>query len=273
MRVFKADGTRCTDPDPAMVMMAMFVRSADCVLDLGANVGLHTTMAARIVGPEGVVVSVEASNETVEVLKRNVSHRPWTPSVRVLHAAVFDVSGAGVRIPKHRTGDNTVIRSIAATSDDPREHHVVPTITVDDIVARSKLDRLRMIKIDIEGAEEHALRGAARTLSSLKPIIVIEVQKGNAPWWAVPHPRVLQILDRLEHLLRSFGYGRLFLIPTANNVNDFVAAHPDNPLADPANAIASMTEARKQAVRLLGSEIEYKHGVFRHYMVTRSETS
>ncbi len=147
-------------------------------LDLGAHLGLFTVTMARAVGPEGCVIAVEPTSSTREALERTISLNSLDRIVDVRAEAVTDRTGETVRFfetPDQLSNANSVVMTTrSAGSFD------VASTTVDEIVDR--LDRpLSCVKLDIEGAELLALRGAERAVRRFGPALALEV-----------HPRQLR---------------------------------------------------------------------------------
>ena len=153
-------------------LMTERVRPGDHVLDCGANVGLHTCALARRVGPLGRVVAVEPVDELAERLERNAELNGLA-NVEVVRAGVSSEAGrARMFVPPpgatnqgeaslHDRGNGGIERDIAVT-------------TVDTLVDERRLDRLRLVKVDVEGHEVAVLRGARTTLRGLRPVVVFE---------------------------------------------------------------------------------------------------
>jgi FkbM family methyltransferase len=129
--------------------------------DIGANVGFLTMIGARKVQPEGVVYAFEPSPETAAVLRRNVA-RNRLENVVVIERAVAAEVG---------------VATLAA--EDPLTARLAPsgiqveTTTID--ATGSDLRPPDVIKIDVEGAEAHVLRGMRATLVDARPIVICEI--------------------------------------------------------------------------------------------------
>ncbi|HXM55035.1 MAG TPA: FkbM family methyltransferase [Candidatus Dormibacteraeota bacterium] len=147
--------------------MARVLRPGMRCLDLGANVGYFTLLMADAVGPEGRVAAVEANPRLVDLLGRSVDVNGFRDRVRLFHAAAADRSGdrLHLHVPAGHLGDGAV-----ATYAGP-ESVEVDTAAVDDLLA--DWDRLDVVKVDIEGAEEAAWRGMSGLLGRSPGVTVV----------------------------------------------------------------------------------------------------
>jgi FkbM family methyltransferase len=143
-------------------------------VDVGANCGLYTLFAARAVGRAGRVVAFEPSPREFRRLRDAVALNGFT-QVALHQAAVSDAPGVvTLRIAEPGfAGHNTMAERFAYDRVVAAEVASVPAVTLD--AALAALPRLDMIKLDIEGAELRALRGAAATLARLRPALLLEV--------------------------------------------------------------------------------------------------
>jgi FkbM family methyltransferase len=166
-----------------------FLRPGDHVLDLGANIGVHSLAFAQIVGPTGRVISVEPQHYCFQLLSANVTLNQLA-QVHALRAAVGETRGA-CAVPRidpthrHNAGATTV-----STTTQTQGQDVVPMITVDSLA----LARCDLIKIDTEGFEDRVLMGAQATLQAHRPVLYAEV-----------HDR--EKLQRAIAILKPLGYG------------------------------------------------------------------
>jgi FkbM family methyltransferase len=136
-------------------------------VDVGANWGYFTLVAAHLVGPRGHVVSVEADPRAHHTLAWNVSSNGLR-SVRVVAAAAADQAGMlsfaayGTQLD---TGSNFGL-VLASASDDGGRRFDVPAKPLDRILDEAGIGRVDVLKMDIEGAEARAIAGLARRLST-----------------------------------------------------------------------------------------------------------
>ncbi len=140
------------------------VRKGDVVLDCGANVGVYTREALAAGARE--VIAIEIAPENIECLRRNFADEVRSGRVVVYAKGVWDKDDFLTLSvdPENSAADSIVMHPEKAKAG-PR----VPLTTIDKIVGELKLDRVDFIKMDIEGAEQNALRGARATLERFHP--------------------------------------------------------------------------------------------------------
>ncbi len=166
------------------------------VIDLGANIGQYTLVAARRVGPRGRVYAFEPTPSLAEHARRNLELN-GLDNATVHSVAVSDAPG---RVTLHiiEAGEPNM-NSIVNGCSDPKGLEV-PTVTLDGFAADQSLRAVDVIKMDIEGAELQALRGADTLLTGADPpVLVLELNpktlaySGHTP-------------DDLLGLLAFYGY-------------------------------------------------------------------
>lgn len=145
-------------------------------VDVGANLGLYSLFASKKVGPQGSVLALEASAREFSKLQKNILLNRAT-NVRALRCAAADAVGvAQMKIADEvHAGHNTLGEFIWNTALDAVE--TVDSCALDQIVFTERLHRLDVIKMDIEGSELAALRGARNTLLRWHPDLLIEVSE------------------------------------------------------------------------------------------------
>ncbi len=193
-------------------------------LDVGANMGAHTLAMALRVGAQGIVVAAEPTASAFRRLSRNLELNP-NLAAAVRARRVMLVADDAARLAP-------ALYASWPLSPDPRAHHrhlgvAMPTDgavcrRLDDLVAAERLDRLDLVKIDVDGYELDVLEGARATLASYKPSIVFEFS-----------PYTLQERGRsaaeLLAILRDHGYDirRITGAELAENDRDLIAGMPD----------------------------------------------
>jgi FkbM family methyltransferase len=139
----------------------------DTFMDVGANIGFFSMMAAHLVGPKGKVIAIEPMDKNLQLIYLGIRKNGFM-NVEVFPFGASDRSGL-VPIVTDANTSNALIQS-ASSSRLPSLH--ASTRTLDWMCA--DLGRLDFLKMDIEGHEVLAWRGAAKLLARCKPKIATE---------------------------------------------------------------------------------------------------
>ncbi|MGW7403103.1 FkbM family methyltransferase [Streptomyces sp. NPDC054833] len=149
------------------------LRRGDVLVDVGANVGYLSLVAARLVGDTGRVVAVEASPAFHRRLLRNIElNRCGT--VRAVNAAVSDKRETltFVLASSHNMGANSIV-----PYDGPAESSFeAQACPLPELLEPEEIARARVIKIDVEGAEGAVVQGLAPILDRLRSDAEIAVE-------------------------------------------------------------------------------------------------
>lgn len=146
------------EPLETMVIAAA-LKPGDTFVDVGANIGFFSLLAHRLVGPEGRVHAVEATPSTADLLGGNIALND-AGAIRVHRCAAGDREGL-VTMVVHDAG-NIGSNHLSMDGDTaPGDDAAVPLHRLDGLFAG---EAIRLIKLDIEGAEAMALRGAGALL-------------------------------------------------------------------------------------------------------------
>ena len=151
-----------------------FLSPGAVVIDIGANLGEWTVPLARAVGPVGRVLAIEPTPRTAAALEATLAANALRHA-EVLRCAISDHDGtAEFAVPLVTSAriDSGTARLGAARAGYEALH--VPTRSLDSLAPERGLDRLDLIKIDVEGHERQVLEGAASTLERRRPVLVIE---------------------------------------------------------------------------------------------------
>lgn len=145
------------------------------VLDLGANIGVFTTLAAHSVGSGGHVVAVEPDPRNIRHLRANVEHQSLK-NVEIVAAAVGAQSGTG-HLHAAMAATNSTLYPVLLENNPSAGVVEIPIFTVDELVDARPVD---VIKMDIEGAEWAALDGMTMTIDANPGLIMfIEYEEGT----------------------------------------------------------------------------------------------
>ncbi len=173
---------------------AKHLKPGDVVLDVGANIGQFTVVAASKVGPTGKVFAVEAGSSAFSILSRNIEENQFT-NVQPLHLAAWDsetmlhlggVSEDMLGWGKVQHESNTGTEAIQARP-------------LDAVLQELHCDHVDVIKIDIEGAERKALEGMKGLIASKPPRLIYCEIANN-------HDAYGSSADQLVSFFTSRGY-------------------------------------------------------------------
>jgi FkbM family methyltransferase len=149
------------------------LNSGETFWDVGANVGFYAIIGAKLVGPAGKVVAVEADPDTAKILAANFETNHLT-NARVVSAALTDTIGT-VRFGRApATGWSGIYY------ENSQEWVNVEALTGDALMKSLSLDEVHAIKIDVEGSEAHVLRGMSEILTRAKSRLLVEVHRTHA---------------------------------------------------------------------------------------------
>lgn len=176
---------------PAARHLRALIPPGAYVMDVGANIGFYTDYFARWVHCGGRVLALEPEARNLRRLRSRLREAIADGRVEVLPVAVSDHVGSGsLRINPFHPGDHvlTVASGKGAVE--------VETQTIDALMEARSWPSLALVKLDIQGAELHALRGARETIRRCRPAWLIELD-----------PRLMEerFGVRVDALLRMMG--------------------------------------------------------------------
>lgn len=172
------------------------IDEGDTVLDLGGNLGTSAMLFSRLVGPRGRVHSFEPIFH--RVLGRNLREN-GVGNVEVVPLGVADAPGE----IEFAVSDAGIDSRIACPAHGAiRNRRPVRLTSLDDYVEREGIGRVDFIKMDIEGAEELALRGARRVIGEFRPKLTIASYHTD-PTGEPQHPKLVRHLDQLGYQIRE----------------------------------------------------------------------
>lgn len=175
-----------------MMLPLHLLRAGDLFLDVGANIGSYTILAAGVRGAE--VWAFEPDPGTARLLARNIELNDLGARVRLLQCALGPVSGE----TSFTIGLDTANRVASASETCVRR---VRQERLDELIGDH---RPVMMKIDVEGYEEEMLQGAAATLAR-DSLVAIELET---------------VTPRIEETMRAHGFARACYDPFARRLSE-----------------------------------------------------
>lgn len=150
-----------------------FLRPGMVAIDVGANWGLHTLLLSRLVGPTGHVVALEPYPPAFAELQWHVRANRCE-NVTPVPMAAGDRDGEAWFVPGLSASEGRL--ADPPLNGEPVGNCLrVEILRLDTLVSRLGLNRLDLIKIDVEGAEGKVLRGAEQVTARFRPVFVIDL--------------------------------------------------------------------------------------------------
>ncbi len=178
------------------------VKEGEVVMDIGANIGAHTLMMGKSVGKTGRAYAIEATEYAYEKLTDNIRLNPSIEKNITTTHSIFSSQAS--------PNDGIEIHSSWPFETDSERHEshqgvfkttgTAPITCLDDYVKAQGIERLDLIKIDVDGNESDVLAGGQNTLTSMQPVLLMEV----APDYHTPNHT--KGFYNIHELLTGIGY-------------------------------------------------------------------
>jgi FkbM family methyltransferase len=174
-------------------------------IDVGANAGWHALLMARLVGPRGRVLAIEPNPSVREHLLRNVRLNRLA-HIEVVACAVAESERTLSFLAPDGNDPTSASGHVLAEENENSGSIRVEANTLDNIVAQKQVERLDLVKIDVEGFEWPVLQGAENTIERFRPYIVFEFDRSCATRGAESDALFSEFFQR--HGYRLFAVGR-----------------------------------------------------------------
>jgi FkbM family methyltransferase len=203
----------CYEPEVAWVMMRA-LRPGDKAVDVGACVGFFTLLASQLVGKEGEVVAVEPGADNLEKLRKNLALNPVSnergePIVTIVEQPLFARAEPVKFWLSSDSSGGHALWDPAAWEGNTKTREVTKGWIERDATTLNRItpSPCRLIKLDVEGAEERVLQGGNNVLAvQHPPFIIAEINDfGLRQMMCAP--------DSLRAFMRVFGYDTFMLYP------------------------------------------------------------
>lgn len=185
------------EPEVA-ALVTKHLRPGMTFLDVGANVGFFSLLAASIVKKQGKVIAIEPSPKNVKLLEISRVLNSFG-NLRIHAMAADDQARLLCYNPAYSNGaTNTTTPDIEQLMNSI----MVPSMPIDTIVGDEKVD---FLKIDVEGFEAIALRGARSVLKDHRPMIVSEFAPDNIKGGPLPYLKMFNELGYKVGIITPSG--------------------------------------------------------------------
>ncbi len=156
------------------------LHEGDTFIDVGANIGYLSAVAAACVGPDGEVHSFEPVPDYYARLKKMADENP-NYSIHVNNYACGDIDGSStIDLPKDgNIGWNTMVPSFIV---DKKKSYTIEIKRLDNYIEKKQLSNISVIKIDVEGYEFPVLKGLQNLFDNhVFPELLVEIAPGAYP--------------------------------------------------------------------------------------------
>lgn len=178
---------------PEMLFLEKNLKNDSIFIDVGANIGVYSIIAASKI-KKGRVYAFEPIPNTVAILKQNIYLNNISDQVTIIEKVASDKSGK----EKFNIQDISEVSHIS-TKDDKSQNTLIPSIRLDDFCKERNIRYIDVLKIDVEGAEMKVLKGVELYLKMNKiRILIIELNVNNSLYGSSSN-EILNYLKRFNY--------------------------------------------------------------------------
>jgi FkbM family methyltransferase len=201
--------------EPEMLGLSRVVGPGDVCIDVGAAAGLYTVPLSRLVGPSGIVHSIEPLPFAWPLWNRVLGARDNANVQHHSMALGSEPGEATMSVPMGRyglvTGRSFVSqKSTGLGSNVEFAQHInfpVTVDTLDGLAARVGLDRLNFMKVDVEGSELQVLHGGKDVIDSFRPTMLLEIEARHTERFSCSPDDVVGWLAERGYLMYTWQHG------------------------------------------------------------------
>ncbi len=186
--------------EPELTYLEKVLSPGKTFIDAGANFGVYTLVAGKIVGETGRVLAFEPSVQSFPVLHHNVALNGLM-NASAYRLALSEKSGKAWLYH----GRDPVQNSLGRDPSSSGEGEEVDTESLDNVLRKAGVEHVDVIKLDVEGAEEMILRGAMRTLTVDRPVVIFEVNEAAARGLGLSPQGARELLRSLDYQVFVLG--------------------------------------------------------------------
>jgi FkbM family methyltransferase len=189
--------------DPLLTELTRTSLSPGAVfIDVGANAGYFSLIAAKCVGKSGKVLAIEPNPSVAQQLRGNVKRSNLSNVIVEQVACADSQSIETLYIPDESSlGKASLSKSNAGGIDSVN----VRTTTLDQLILHHGLEKVTFVKVDVEGAELRVLSGMKEALKTFRPIIVLELVPEHLANLGTTKEEVVSFLSSLSYSIETMG--------------------------------------------------------------------
>jgi FkbM family methyltransferase len=191
------------DCEPDLELLEKFLGSGKTMIDIGANYGIFSLTAARLVGEQGRVLAVEPTRATFGILEKNLALN-HASNVKAMRIALGEKRG---QLRLYHDVDSS--RNSLAPANPSQDYEEVEVRTLDSVVKESEILRIDFIKIDVEGADELVCRGGSETFQRFRPPVLFENNRHAASQMGLKDGGTPAFLASLGYQFHQYRDGKI----------------------------------------------------------------
>ena len=171
-------------------------------IDVGAHIGYYTMLVHKV-GAEKII-AIEPDPRVFKILNRAIKANKLE-NIITINRAAYNKSNVTVELHLSTKSGLSSIFSSSHLTKTRGGTASVKTITLDEVVRKLNLDKIDLVKIDVEGAEVYVLSGAQKVINQFRPLLLVEVLEAN-------RKNVFEFLMAEKYIrLGPFSHGQNFL--------------------------------------------------------------
>lgn len=184
------------------ILFEQICKDTDVVIEVGANIGTHTLLLSKLVGDKGAILAFEPQRIVFQTLCANIALNSIS-NVHTFHMAASSEEGF-ITIPDLDFSKSNNFGGVSLTNI--KRGTTVQKIKLDSFL--NSINRLKLLKIDVEGMESDVISGSTQLINKFKPIIYIENDR-------------VENSEKLIDLIKSLDYKLYWHLPKLFNEDNF----------------------------------------------------
>ena len=222
--------------EPELEIAKNIFEPGDTVIDVGAHFGRYTIPCSRRVGKQGHIFAFEPIESTFKVLQRTVN-KLKLQNITLLNCAISDRQHTQqMVIPVNKYGIElqscSFLNNNKGLYTDIDNYHTQETTveTIDNLITNYNMQKIKLIKCDVEGAELFVIKGAINTIKKYSPIVLLEIVRNHTERYNYSPIDLLQFMMSLDYKIFVLSDGKLVETSsvTKNVINYFFVPNTVN---------------------------------------------
>lgn len=162
------------EPLTTKIILEELSDNMNCV-DIGSNIGYYVLLENMKIGKNGKIWAIEPSPENFSTLEENIRLQN-TENIKAFNFAIGDKNGE-IEFVISKKSNWSKVKSENESVDSEDKVINVPLKTLDSFAKENNLERVNLLRMDVEGYENKIILGAIQFLNQFKPIVMLEIHK------------------------------------------------------------------------------------------------